>query len=144
MSRVINPNKPTTVRNQSRRTIAEMLRRLTQRHAVDEESKDMAAAIVFMLRDIDESVMQTVTAWEKRGYWMKADRFMREWEWARIASANFEDVIRNEAWDLLAELMADLFTHVDDVQVKKLTRSPETWRGAYNRLMAEPPGSSPW
>ena len=35
-----------------------------------------------MLEAIDESIEQSVAAWEKRGYWLKADRFRQEWRWA--------------------------------------------------------------
>ncbi len=144
MSRVINTNNPTKLRNQSRRTIAELLRQISQKPEIDIEARDMAAAIVFMLNDINMSVEQTVSAWEKRGYWMKAERFLREWEWAREAAANFDDVLRNEAWDLLPRLLADLFPQFTDIQVKKMTRPTSNWKGAYERLMAEPAPSTPW
>jgi hypothetical protein len=144
MSRVINTNNPNKNRNQSRRTIAELLRRLSAKPEIDAEAKDMAAAIVYLLRDINESVEQTVSAWEKRGYWMKAERFLREWEWSREAAANFDDVLRNEAWDLLPQLLAELLAEFSDVSVKRMTRSPTAWRGAYRRLMQEPPAPAPW
>lgn len=144
MSRVINTNSPTKVRNQCRRSIAEILRRLSQKPQIDAEARDMAAAIVFMLNDINDSVEQTVSAWEKRGYWMKAERFLREWEWSREASANFDDVLRNEAWDLLPGLLADLFPQFTDIQVKKMTRPASEWNGAYKRLLDEPAPPAPW
>ena len=144
MSRVINTNNPNKKRNQCRRTIAELLRRLSAKKEIDAESKDMAAAIVYLLREINNSVEQTVSAWEKRGYWMKAERFLREWEWSREAAANFDDVLRNEAWDLLPRLLAELLGEFSDVSVKRMTRSPAAWRGAYHRLMQEPPAATPW
>jgi hypothetical protein len=144
MSRVINTNSPTKIRNYCRRTIAEMLRHLTQKGRVDAEARDMAAIIVYMLREIDKSVEQTINAWEKRGYWLKAERFLRQWEWTREAAANLEDVIRNDAWDLLPALLADLLPRFSDVQVKKLMRQASTWHGAYQKLMAEPPAPLPW
>lgn len=144
MSRVINTNSPTKVRNQSRRAIAELLRRLSQKAQIDAEARDMAAAIVFMLIDINTSVEQTISAWEKRGYWMKAERFLREWEWAREAAANFDDVIRNDAWDLLPRLLAELFPQFTDIQVKKMTRPDSDWTGAYKRLIGEPAPPTPW
>ncbi len=144
MSRVINTNSPGKIRNRCRRTIAEILRRLSRKSDIDAETKDMAAAIVYLLREIDRSVRQTVEAWEKRDYWMKAERFQREWEWAREAAANFEDIIRNDAWDLLPELLAALSPHVADVEVKKMTRKPSVWRGAHKKLLDDPPAPLPW
>lgn len=144
MSRVININNAARVRNQNLRTVAELMRRLGARADVDAEAKDMAAALVYLLREIHESADQTTRAWEKRGYWMKADRFLLEWEWAKEAAANLEDVLRHEAWDLLPRLLADLLPHAANQQVKNMTRSESAWQGAYERLLAEPPGESPF
>ena len=144
MSRVINTNNPGQIRNRHRRTIAEMLRRLIQKPTIDDEAKDMAALIVYLLREIHEGVEQSARAWEKRDYWIKAERFLREWRWTIEMAADIEDVIRNEAWDLLPELLGDLFPRFTDIQVKTMTRSPDMWAGTYQQLMAEPPGELPW
>ncbi len=144
MSRVINTNNPTKIRNQHRRTIAEILRRLSQKPEMDAEARDMAAMLVYLLREIQAGVEQTVTAWEKRDYWMKAERFLRDWEWTAVTAANIEDVIRNDAWDLLPGLLADLFGKFTDIQIKSMTRKPDVWRGAYRKLLAEPPRELPY
>ena len=144
MSRIINVDNPSKTRNRNRRTIAEILRRLSEKQDVDDETKDMLAVIVYSLREINEGVEQSARAWEKRDYWMKAERFLREWSWTAEMAANIEDVIRNEAWDLLPELIADLFPRFADIQVKTMTRDPDVWRGAFRQLLSEPPGKSPW
>lgn len=144
MSRIVNVENPSTVRNRHRRSIAEMLRRLSQMTAVNDEAKDMAAMIVFLLREIQEGVESSARAWEKRDYWLKAERFLRDWEWVKFAAADWEDVIRHEAWDLLPDLMADLFPRFADIQIKTMTRKPSLWRGAYGRLREQPPGKSPY
>lgn len=144
MSRVININNPSKIRNYHRRTIAEILRHLMKKAAIDSEAKDMAATLVYALRGIDESVEQTAKAWEKRGYWMKSERFMREWNWVKETAVNIEDVIRHDAWDLLAELLTGLFVHFTDIELKSMTRKSDTWDDAHAKLMAEPPAALPW
>ena len=144
MSRVIQITNPTTVRNQHRRTIAEILRQLSQKPHIDSEAKDMAAMLIFLLREIKQGVDQTVQAWEKRDYWLKAERFSRDWDWVEETAVNLEDVIRHEAWDLLPELLSDLFVHFTDIKIKKMTRTSNDWRGAYRKLLAEPPTELPW
>lgn len=104
----------------------------------------MLATIVFELVEIWEGVEQTSLAWEKRGYWMKADRFMREWEWTREIAANLDDVLRHEAWDLVPELMADSFPRFADIQIKTMTRKADIWEGTYARLMAAEPMVLPY
>lgn len=144
MSQIININNPGRQRNNQRRTVAEILRRLGQKSTFDSEAKDMAAAMVFLLRDMFGSADKTANAWEKRGYWMKADRLLREWNWTGEMAANLEDVIRNDAWDLLPRLLGEMLPYTADVSVKSLTRPSSTWNGAYHKLLAEPPGDTPW
>lgn len=144
MGRVINTNNPTKERNYHRRTIAELLRHLSQKARLDSEAQDMAATIVLTLRELHAGVQQTAAAWEKRGYWIKAERFVREWTWAPEAAYNLEDVIRHDAWDLLPELLMELLPRFADVEVTRLTRTAVTWNGAHARLLAEPPGNPPW
>lgn len=144
MGRVINYDNPAKQRNANQRTIAELLRRLSQKRSLDEDAKNMAATIVFCLKEIAEGVEQTVSAWEKRDYWMKAERFLREWEWTGEMAANLDDVIRNDAWDLLPGLLAEMFPRYSSMQIKSMTRKPEVWQGAYQRLLAQPPVELPW
>lgn len=144
MSRIIHTENPTKIRNQNRRSIAEILRRLSQKTDIDDEARDMAAMLVFLLKEIHEGVEQAARAWEKRDYWMKAERFLREWAWAGETAANLDDVLRHDALDLLPELMADLLPRFADIQLKTMTRTADLWRGAHTRLMAEPPLEQPW
>lgn len=137
MSRVVNSNSPGKIRSQHRRTIAELLRRLVQRQTVDQEAKDMAAAIRFALREIHDSTMKTIVAWERRDYWTKADRFMREWEWADTIGKELEEVVRADQWSELPVLLARLMPYFVDIETKKMTRSPSHWNGAYRLLMSE-------
>lgn len=144
MSRIINVNDPTKIRNNNRRSIAEILRHLSKKAAIDDEAKDMAATLVYLLREIYEGVEQSARAWEKRDYWMKAERFLRDWQWTKETAVNIEDVIRNDAWDLLPELLAELFPRFADIKIKTMTRKADLWRGNYQRLMAEEPSEFPW
>lgn len=138
MGRVINLNNPTKLRNYQRRTIAELLQRLGQKPTIDDDARDMAAAIVFALREIWVTVEVTAAAWEKRDFWMKAERFMRDWEWSKETAANIEDVVREEAWDLMPQLLMNLFPHFNDIALKNMQRKPEEWQGAYKKLIESP------
>lgn len=117
---------------------------MSTKPTLDDESKDMSATLVFLLREIYTGVLISIEAWEKRGYWMKADRFLREWEWTVETASNLEDVIRNDAWDLLPRLLGELIPHTSGIELKRLTRPPSTWIGGYRKLLEEPPSESPW
>ncbi|MEL6525583.1 MAG: hypothetical protein AAFQ07_07730 [Chloroflexota bacterium] len=138
MGRVINNNTPGKKRSHMMRTIAEILRRLGQKGGtVDDDVRDMTAMIVFCLREIDESIIETIKAWEKRGYWQKADRFQREWMWSGDYATNLERIVRDENWSSMPDVMMQLFPHFADIEINRLTRNPDDWQGAYERLLED-------
>lgn len=138
MGRVINTNSPGKRRNHAMRTIAEILRLLGQRQGkVDDEVRDMVAMIVFCLRDIDATVIESIQAWEKRGYWNKADKFQLQWMWAGQLSRSVEKILREENWDQFPEMMMKLFPHFSSIVVNKMTRDPSSWDGLYQELLNE-------
>ena len=144
MSRVIHVDNPGKRRNAARRSIAEILRYLSRKGQIDDEARDMSAALVFLLTEVKATVDESAAAWEKRGYWMKVERFVRDFEWIPEAAGNLDDVIRHNAWDLLPELLADLSPRFDDIKIKTMTRKPTEWRGTYARLLAAPPVAAPY
>jgi hypothetical protein len=137
MSRVISTDGPGKTRSQLRRTIAEALRRLSQKPKLDDEAKDLAALIVFCMHGIADTVDQTVTAWEKRDYWMKAERFREEWRWVEPVADELSAVIYESQWDQLPSALAQLMPHFADIKIKKMTRQPRVWQGAYERLVQD-------
>lgn len=140
MSRVISTDSVGKERRQLRRTIAEALRRLAKKKSFDEESQDLAALIVFSLRRLDEGVDRTASAWEKRDYYLKADRFRIEWEWVNKTAYRLETALLLGRWEQVPEILAELFPKFTDVTIARFTRSPELWRGCYQRLSSD--GSS--
>lgn len=137
MARVINTNSPGKRRNAHMRTVAEILRRLGQKTAIDDSSKDMVAAIIFSLRAIEATVEESTVAWEKRGYWKKADDFQNKWWWCSLASNSLENLARSDNWEGMPEAMVKLFPHFSDIKINRLTRDPNDWRGMYSKLMRE-------
>ena len=137
MARVINTNSPGKRRSAYMRTIAEILRRLSQMREITPETRDAVAWLVYCLRGIDGTVEESMVAWEKRGYWKKSDEFQQKWFWATHMAAAIEDLIKTERWHDLPGAMLDLFPHVADIQVSRLTRDPKDWQGAYHKLTSE-------
>ncbi|MFZ5919361.1 MAG: hypothetical protein ACOYZ7_20725 [Chloroflexota bacterium] len=135
MSRVISTENPGRTRNQHRRTIAEALRRLSQKPALDGEAKDLAAVIVFSLQGIAETVDQTIDAWEKRDYYLKAERFRQEWRWLDRLTDELSAIIFEGRWDELPPALARLMPHFADLKIKQMTRQPSLWQGAYEKFL---------
>lgn len=137
MARVINTNSPGKRRSAYMRTIAEILRHLSRQREIDGDTKDAVAWLVFCLRGIDSTVEESMRAWEKRGYWKKSDDFQQKWWWASLMARSLEELVKTESWDKLPDAMARLFPQVSDIQISRMTRDSETWRGAYGKLMEE-------
>ena len=135
MSRVIATDSVGQERSKLRRTIAEALRRLATKPKFDGEGQDLAALIVFSLRQLDQGVDQTATAWEKRNYYLKADRFRREWEWITNTAYELESILLLGQHDRLPLLLATLFPKFSDITITRYTRSEALWAGCYRRLV---------
>jgi len=138
MSRVIQTDGFGKQRNQAMRTAAELLRRLSQKPAIDAEARDMAAALVFCFKDIENGVEDAMVAWEKRNYWNKVEQFRTQWIWVGLAAARLEQLIREEKWEDLPQYLLTLFTHFSEITITKFTRGADAWEGAYDRLLKGP------
>ena len=137
MSRVVNVDSTGKRRNQLRRTIAELLRRLSQKSRLDEEARDMLALMVFCLNEIDDGIEQSSLVWEKRNYWVKAEELRQRWRWAKRCATDLQDFLRNDEPGQVTLVIADLLPHFHDVRINRYMRKPELWRGCCRRLLQE-------
>jgi hypothetical protein len=134
LTRIIATESVGQQRHGLRRTIAEALRRLATKQTFDQESLDLAALIVFSLRRLEQGVDQTATAWEKRNYYLKADRFRLEWEWLDDTAYALETALLLGNHDRVPEILAGLFPRFNDITIARYTRSSKLWEGCYQRL----------
>lgn len=139
MGRVINTDSTGKQRSQLMRTVAEIMRRLSQKQAVDNEVKDMVAMLVYCLREVDEGIEQSAAVWEKRDYWMKAEELRQRWSWAGSMADQLRAMVYKDEWQLMPQMMVKLLPRVADIKITKMTRSEAMWNGAYDRLMIEKP-----
>jgi len=140
MSRITSVDgTPTQQRNAIRRAIAEILRHLSTKLAIDAEAKDMLAFIVYGLRTMDQSIDQSATAWEKRDYYIKADQLRREWLWLPGTAQRIEEILRDDDYRTAPIELAGLLARFSDVKVTTFTKSPLLWQGAYKKLLAAKP-----
>lgn len=137
MGRLISTDGTGTQRQRHRRTIAEALKRLASKPELDDEARDLTALIVYSLREIDTGVERSAEAWDKRGYYVKAERFRHEWSWVPRSADRIATLIRVGDWLRLPVPLADLAPRFADVKVKQYTRSPALWQGTCERLVAE-------
>jgi hypothetical protein len=134
LSRVINPNVPGKDRARYKKGIALALRELLKDGEPNARTLDIVAFIALALEGINDTVDLTTAAWEKRNYWLKADRFRREWEWAENLSGEMRTLVLAKDWDGIAMFSAKIFKYVGDIQISENHRMGQPWLGAWEEL----------
>lgn len=137
MSRVVKLDGPGKARNQLMRTSAELLRLLSQKKDLDDEARDMAATLVYCLRQIHDGIDDSALAWEKRDYWVKAEQFRARWAWSGKAASELNTIVCGERWEQLPLVLTTLLPHFTEIRIVKVTRDSNLWRGAFERLLQE-------
>jgi hypothetical protein len=136
LGRVINPEGVGKERTQLMRSVVLALRELMQQDAIDHKTKDLAAYLALALKAIDQTVEVSVTAWEKRGYWLKADRFRMEWAWAGRLGEKLRKAILADDWSQVAQIAAVVAEKVKQTEVPKRHGLNTPWDGAWDRLQS--------
>ncbi len=137
MGRVINPEGAGKERNKLVKTIVLAMRELMRQSAPDEHSRDLAAYIATSLLEINETVEASVGAWEKKGYWVKADRFRMEWIWTERVGKQMRDAVLNDDWATIAMTIAQLGGKLNNVDVPARNRLGTPWDGAFQQLQTK-------
>lgn len=137
MGRVINPESAGKERTRLTKAIVLSIRELAKQPAPSAASRDMAAFISLALEEICAGIDLSVQAWEKRGYWVKADRFRLDWLWAGQYGAKMRDAVLQDDWAAVAAVMAQTAQKLSKVQVSTNHRFGTPWVGAYKRLADE-------
>ncbi len=135
MGRVIQTEGVGKRRQHLLRLIGTALRRLMVQTSPNEHTLDLAAFIALALRDVVATVEEATRAWEKRDYWVKADRFRMEWNWAENLGKALEKAVVAKDWDEIARLAGKIFMHVGNVKIPKRFKAGEPWKGAYRNLL---------
>jgi len=134
LSRVINPDSAGKERTNLSKAIVLALRELMRQSEANEASRDLAAFIALALEQIYQTVDVSVTAWEKRGYWVKADRFRMEWEWSARLGRNMRQAVLADDWATVALSAAQIGQKLMNVDVPVRHRLGTPWVGAWNEL----------
>ncbi len=98
------------------------------------ETRDLAAFIVLALATIAESIDVSVAAWEKRGYWVKADRFRMEWMWAGQYAEKMRTALLADDWATLAMMVVQVAGKLNKVNLPAGHRLGTPWVGAWDEL----------
>lgn len=134
MGRVIQSNSIGTQRKRLTKSIVVAIRELMKQKSPDSKTRDYAAYIVMALQAVDDTVERTVTPWEKRDYWVKADKFRMEWDWVKTIGPKLQQALVDEEWAEVAYQSAQIASKLGDVQVSERHRLGTPWVGAWKKF----------
>lgn len=137
MSRVYNPDSAGKERNTLTRIIVLALRNLMKQQGTDDLTRDLAAYVALALAEINATIEPSVSAWEKRGYWVKADKFRLEWEWTGNTSHALRDALIKDDWATVAMTSAKVAQKLGTITVPERNRLGTPWVGSWKKLMEE-------
>ena len=137
MSRVINPDSAGKERTQMIRAIVLAMRELMRLPETNDTARDLAAFIALTLDATWETVDPSVQAWEKRGYWLKADRFRMDWMWAQKFGGVMRKAVLNDDWATIAATLVQIGEKISNVKLPERHRLGTPWVGAWKVLKSQ-------
>jgi hypothetical protein len=139
VSRILNSQSTGRERAQLTRAVVVAIRHLSRQPSFGDEARDLASFIVLALRTILKGIDTSAQAWEKRGYWVKADRFRMDWDWAEPLAAKLQRAIESGDEPSVASLVMQVAQRLNSVQVSANPRVGTPWIGAFARMTSNPP-----
>ncbi len=137
MGRVVNPESSGKERTKLTKSIVKAIRELMSQSKPDQNTRDLTAFIVLGLAEIYNTVDISVLAWEKRGYWVKADRFRLDWEWTSQYSSQMKEALMGDDWAQVAMIAAKTAQKFNNIKIPVKNRIGEPWIGAYQSLLKQ-------
>lgn len=137
LSRVYHPDSVGKERTRLSKSVVLAIRELMKQNEPDDSSRDQAAFIAIALEKIASTIDLSVTAWEKRGYWVKADRFRMDWAWTERLGKEMRQAVLEENWAKIAMTAAQVAQKLMSVEVPQRHRLGEPWMGAWQAMKKE-------
>jgi hypothetical protein len=137
LGRVINPETAGKERTRLTKAVVVAIRELMHQSQPDDNTRDLAAFISLTLDAIANTIDSSVEAWEKRGYWVKADRFRMDWVWSSRLAGNMRMAVLKEDWLKVAQTAAQVAERLNGIHIPEHHRMGTPWVGAYQKMKDE-------
>ena len=131
MTRIIKTTTPGKERLHLSKAIVVTIRAFMRHQEPTGETKDMVAFVILALREIAAGIDKSVAAWEKRGYWVKADQYRMEWRWPSPTAEKLNSVFKSEDWAGVAGLLVEIMGKFNQIKISDKHRMGQPWIGAY-------------
>ncbi len=134
MTRIIKTTTPGKERNRLSKAIVITIREFMRKGKPDSETRDMIAFIILALREIASGIDKSVAAWEKRGYWVKADKYRMEWRWSGATANELRDAFDAQRWEKIPAILLKIMQKFDSIKVSDRHRMGKPWVGAFEEF----------
>jgi len=131
VSRIVKTSTPGKERGHLSKAIVVTIREFMRQTKPDDNTRDMIAFIILALREIADGIDKSVIAWEKRGYWVKADKYRMDWAWVTPKEQELNKAFQVNDWGQIAGSLVSLMGRFSDIKVSDKHRMGKPWIGAY-------------
>lgn len=138
MSRVFKSESGRTERDRLLKSVVKAIRHLMTQSEPGEEGRDVVSYVVLALYHVHNTIDQSVLAWEKRGYWLKADRYRMEWEWCLEKARMLHEAVLEDDWSKIIPQLISTGEHLQQIQLPQRDRLGTPWTGAWDLLQDRP------
>lgn len=101
---------------------------------INDKTRDLVAFISINLAEIYNGIDASVAAWEKRGYWVKADKYRMEWMWTKNTSEKLTNAILTDNFSNVIETLPVIFNKLGTVTLAKSAKLSDLYTGTFSRL----------
>ena len=133
MTRIIRTDSPARNRQRLLKALASAFHYFRQEKTTEEQQKDIYVFTLLTLQALSESVDQTALAWEKRDYWIKADRLRDTWRWVFEAHNHLLIALHNNNIEDAYQQLESLYEQTEPVQLPWKQPGQELWQGAWKK-----------
>jgi hypothetical protein len=137
VSSIYNPESAGKERDRLMKIVALAIREFSQQSESGDKSRDLVAFISLALARISDTVEKSVAAWEKRDYWVKADKFRLEWSWSSQYSEKLKQAVLHDDWQNVFLISSQIAQKLMRVRVSARLHLKEPWKGAWDELKAK-------
>lgn len=134
MTRMINPDSAGKERTRLTKVVVITIRELLKQTEPGDLSRDLIACLLLSLDRIYETVDVSVEAWEKRDYWLKADRFRMDWNWTKIVADRLRPFVLSENYAEIIPIAVQVAQSLESIKVSDKHRLGKPWEGAWADL----------
>jgi len=131
VTRIIATSTPGKERAQLSKAIVITIREFMRQKEPGKSTHDMVAFIILALNEIAEGIDKSVAAWEKRGYWVKADKYRMEWQWTGLIAEKLKKSFERNDWGNIASILVEIMGQFEDIKVSDRHRMGKPWVGAH-------------